>query len=1215
MKPHHLKALRTLCRELRSVLEDPKHWRRRQQEGRDGARWSRRLLTLRCLQARRLISESELPSILSRRANRCDRDTISEDKPAGLDEAIEDAFESLASRLPSVFTSSTKSSPTELAARRCFDLVWNRELDDVFKQGDALCWAHQIWNEGERQQLYRKVLHNSSEKIEGQDLVTATQLYTPEPIARFLVQNSLGALWASLQGAELLSTTWDYFVRGADRSPGPKGALGQLTIIDPSCGAGNLLLEAFDLLYELYRWVGQEQSEETICRSILEHDLYGLDLDQEAVEVARAVLWMRAAERAPTLPEVRANLCCLFVELDDPEFEVRAFLERIPSARPHRLALQSLFETLARLGDVGSLVIDAELDVLMGLTGHQWFTELESFVAERFGSHHTSPLQGLQWLARRHDVVIANPPFLSNRQMGGALRRYIQSAYRDTSEDLYACFLRRMEQLTTDRGFYALVSPQGWTTLKSFAAFRKRWLEENRLTCFVALGQRTFAEAQLLYIGLAAAQRIPPSSSSTVTAIRLDGQDRQAIWHRLQALCKGGESHRLPQHLLSRVPLTPISPFVPTTLLELLADAPVLIGDRADVVAGIDTGENIRCVRYHWEVSKVHSDRFKRYSKGKGYQRWAAPNPWVVDWGREGERVKLLQGSTIRNARHHFHEGLEYSYVYGGKVSCRQLEPSILDHGSAGIFASSTDDELLILALLNSRLGTYIGRTLSPTLNLSVGCVKRFPFPLPTSKKQHSELVDLARACVALKSFSLERRVSNDGDHRVVPTLPDQPTLDEVMARSLEAEAASAAQLVLEAVLERTLSTVFGLGAEELDAIFAETGAPPATPLALEGMNELPPRPAKLERDLSAAWDLAKYHTAHSRVAPALSETLEVTRRRVKELYDDAGKKRRHRAMSRRGGHGSSPLPCESFTELASSSLALHPFSTYWLLHEGVLRQRWGAERAERNAMLGWAHDVVLQLLDRGPLQAGEPSAGGGVLVVASWSSDQPLYTLLTGYDERFREVVGTSLPDWVETSFFKTHIRRFAKRPIAWQLQSSPTRPGASPAFICLVDGRVVNAETLPRLRDKVIGPLREQIASLSHRSRGNDETLTAVLDEVIELEAQLTEIITSGFGSESLVEGLHEESIDQYCSIDGVASQPADVEAFVRQESAYSPDPHDGVRVNIAPLERVGVLAAQVLEKNDVEKAIADRARYRSEERCWCRERLLTRPGWWPD
>jgi hypothetical protein len=382
-----------------------------------------------------------------------------------------------------------------------------------------------------------------------------------------------------------------------------------------------------------------------------------------------------------------------------------------------------------------------------------------------------------------------------------------------------------------------------------------------------------------------------------------------------------------------------------------------------------------------------------------------------------------------------------------------------------------------------------------------------------------------------------------------------------------------------------------------------------------------------------------------------LAAELESTRANLKRLYsagpgtisalEDDGDGAEEEAIE--DGIGGAPIPIspETFLEELSHRLAIHPISCYWLLKHGTEEEGWRCPPEERRLWADRTTVTVLRLLGhRWPkeIETGEP--------VPQWADPNgiipltPVANALTLTDcvqqrlradeidaSDFTELMGKPLDAWLATEFFKHHTKQFKKRPIAWQLQSGKFTARTAPAFACLVYYQKLNADTLPKLRSQYVGPMRQRLETevrgilavageaRSDRQEKRRVELEDAIDELTAFDAKLEKVSREGFATPGLKEMLEAEPLDRWCSLDGKRPHPASTADLIAHESAYAPDINDGVRVNIAPLQKAGLLAADVLAKKDVDKAIAVRAEWRADERRWVREGKLPQPGWWPE
>ena len=235
-------------------------------------------------------------------------------------------------------------------------------------------------------------------KIEGSDIIPATQLYTEPYMVKFLVQNSLGATWMMMHPESKLSAAWEYYVKDADRTPNEKKPVAEITFLDPACGSGHFLIEAFDLLYAMYEEEGQLKEPAAICQSILNNNLFGIDIDERAVQITKAVLWMKAAETVfaktkqqltgDDFSEFHDHIIATNIRLPNGKDHLDAFLKKHPEDAPLRPALLTVFEGLQNVHELGSLVqieepVDKELKMLKEQAKQQKFDPESGEIVEK----------------------------------------------------------------------------------------------------------------------------------------------------------------------------------------------------------------------------------------------------------------------------------------------------------------------------------------------------------------------------------------------------------------------------------------------------------------------------------------------------------------------------------------------------------------------------------------------------------------------------------------------------------------------------------------------------------------------------------------------------------------------------------------------------------------------------------------------------------------
>jgi hypothetical protein len=709
------------------------------------------------------------------------------------------------------------------------------------------------------------------------------------------------------------------------------------------------------------------------------------------------------------------------------------------------------------------------------------------------------------------------------------------------------------------------------------------------------------------------------------------------------------------------IPQAPLCYWLRERFFDLLAGR--TLGDVADVCQGLATADDARFVRFVWEVPPAEWARAARarrwvpFEKGGGYGKWFGHHFWAVDWEHDGARIKATPGPRVQNEQHYFKEGWTYSQVARGSLGFRALPiDGMMSSKSSGVFFRDRLHGASVL--LSARPSSFVARVIAARLDIRESYVSRVPLPdrIPDS------LAAYESACVALKRHlvALDPIERSFGGLRVRGASLTAAWNEHAR----EAEAAAAVLHTIEGLSEREVFAAYGIDSDDLQAVLDETGTPAGWFPLLAGYDAIPELPEGLEVPPEV---LAPLERAERKTLSA--GDLADLQRRLRALYEAGPGAREDEADDTSTGDEDDdgdetdvavsgariPIPTETFVEELSQKLEVHPISVYWLLRElrekdgvvsklelvrfvedylsvtvlALLGHQWPREIERREPVPRWADNDGIIPLTEG---MGEPALIARVRarLAEDFGPDR------AGAVEReFHEVTGRPLGVWLASDFFKRHISQFRKRPIAWQLASSPAgasgkrrgRAGAqgAPAFACLVYYHRLDADLLPKLRTQYVGPLRTSLQTelgalekVPKRSADQDARrleLEGKLEELKAFDARLEQVSALGFASPGLDKLAAAEQLDRWTSRDGHARAPDTRDALVAQERRYDPDPNDGVRVNIAPLQRAGLLVMDVLAAKDVEKAIADRAEWRADERRWCREGKLPRPGWWKE
>ena len=883
-----------------------------------------------------------------------------------------------------------------------------------------------------------------------------------------------------------------------------------------------------------------------------------------------------------------------------------------------------------------------------------------------FGREASEGLRLLQLLERRYQIVVTNPPYMGSKHMANDLRAWIELLYSTGRRDLYSAFILRCIELTLPTGRVGMVTMQGWMFLRSFAELRslstQQPTDSHRQNVFPGLLVATAFES-IAHLGANAFEEISgevvqsvlfvtanhyPSAQHRMTAFRLVDLSAPNEKDRALRQPNGSVVFQLCQANVLLIPEAPLVYWLGPRFVELLRE-PLRLRDVVDVKQGLATTDNARFLRYFWEVGALGTvengvpahGRWFRYSKGGRYQKWTGLQWLVVDWFGSGARIKAfvvtLPGTThwsrrVANEPFYFRACLTYTQMARGSMATRVIADSIFDVKGMAIFGNPSYSTLTgIGAFLSTHTASFLLRVTTQNLEFHAGYVANLPLPSRTFE----QFQPIADACLALK-------------HRLVSSDPTEA--DFGGATSLPTSAIAAFLHTIEGFGEALVVQAYKLDPEHVRTIENETGLPAGWLPLVKNLDSLP-HPLDDLADFETPAGLAIWLADRPRIhlsSNGLSELLADVRTALEsrssagiDVSDDDSPIEGTDAEDGDAIVTRVPIPTETFVEEMSQKLQIHPISVYWLL-EGLRAEGVRCKPEELRLLEDRLSVLILRLLGhRWPrqIEAGEP--------VPSWADPDgiiPLTTVAgeTGLAERVRnrlraedgdrgaqqiealllELTNQPLEEWLRRSFFPRHVRQFKHRPIAWHLASTPTKDGGrrtkarrEPAFECLLYYHACHGDVLARLRAHYVEPLiRLEAAAAADARRRGDETAAAIavsrVHELEEFATRLHDVEEAGFACAELDRLLADEPLDRWGG-DGIVP-PASTDELAAQERAWRVDINDGVRVNVAPLQLAGMLTGDVLRPDDARKAIADRARWRSDERRWVREGVLPRCGW---
>jgi len=588
---------------------------------------------------------------------------------------------------------------------------------------------------------------SKDKKATAEDIPCATQLFTPDWIVRYLTENSLGRLWILNDPESKLASQMEYYI-APDGDPGEfikVKSPEEITVLDPACGSGHILVYAFDLLAAMYAERGYARRD--IPRLILEKNLTGIEIDPRAAAMASFALTMKACEydsrflRRGVMPRITA---LHKVEFDEEQRRVIASVrhdqERLGA--PSLLDQADLLEALAHLDEVGSLLeptpedmgaLRATADALENETGLFGGLAREQ-VADT--------IEMLEPLAAKYDVVIANPPYMGSGNMNGWLSGWVKDCYPDEKSDLCTCFIKRGISFSADGGSVAMITASSWMFISSFEKMRRKLISSATITSMIQQSTHGYPNVTVptcMWVMLKGKQGIRGSY------IRLEDFDRPQ-WQQPKALeaiqnpdC--GWFYRADEEGLKSIPGWPIAYWAGKGILQSFDDGKAL---KDYVVArdGIHTCNNALFLRIWWEESQerigfgmrsnqeasASGKKWFPYNKGGSFRKWYGNDAYVINWENDGEELRNAPNAHGFNERYGFVPSITWSSISSGQIAFR-YKPSgfMFDAAGYSMFPKSEDLQRYIHGFLNSSIAFRMLEFLSPTLNYQAGDILKMP--------------------------------------------------------------------------------------------------------------------------------------------------------------------------------------------------------------------------------------------------------------------------------------------------------------------------------------------------------------------------------------------------------------------------------------------------------------------------------------------------------
>ena len=677
---------------------------------------------------------------------------------------MEEKCEDLSNIMPFMFkkkgTYSDILFPTGLLIENSL-LVRLREEIGAEAPIELIGWLYQYYNSEKREVVYNGSMKKS--KINKEYIAPATQLFTPDWIVKYMVENSLGKLALESTGInENLKENWKYYIDSEKEENSEKIKIENIKILDPAMGSGHILVYAFDLLFEMYENLGWSTKETVL--SILKNNLYGLEIDERAGQLASFALMMKAREKFSRLfsvlkREENFKLNTLIIE------ESNSLSERIKNRiKANNLNnLNKIIEDFKDAKEYGSIlklesidkeILEREFNLLKESFNNNE-QETLIFNEDEMIIDINEELELIENLIKQHtimtdkfDITVTNPPYMGNSRMNGILKEYIDKNYSNVKSDLFAVFFIKCGEITKRKGYLAFMSPFVWMFIKSYEELRKIFIEEKTISSLVQLEYSGFEDATVPICTFILQNSYTDKKGEYIKLSDFKGAKNQPI-KTLEAVKNPNCNWRFQakQKDFEKIPGSPIAYWVSDKVREIFEKNQKL-GDIGEAKQGLATADNNRFLRlwnevnynkigYNMSNSQEALESKKKWfpcNKGGSFRKWYGNQEIIVNWENDGFELKNFKNSVIRNPSYYFREALTWSTISSSDCSFRYSPiGNIFETKGSNYFVNNYKNFYYLFGLLNTKIVNYLLKIISPTLDYHEGPMSNLPVTLEDS--------------------------------------------------------------------------------------------------------------------------------------------------------------------------------------------------------------------------------------------------------------------------------------------------------------------------------------------------------------------------------------------------------------------------------------------------------------------------------------------------
>ena len=629
-----------------------------------------------------------------------------------------------------------------------------------WQEVEVVGWLYQFYNS----EVKERVGGLKNNAVSKRYLPTVTQLFTPKWVVKYMLQNSLGKLYMSLYPSSKLYEKWEYYL-SKDETPSKIlpdhiNKVEDIKMIDPACGSGHILIESFDLFYQMYLERGYNPRE--IPTVIMENNIYGMEIDKRSAQIAHICLVLKALEKQSRMLKRSKKLSYHIFEFKDAVQTIEGLHYCFDESEVEQI--KELEDYLKNAKQFGSLIQLPEYNYELLLhKAKKYLTKetsnlFESSTQDFFVEFLIPMLELSIAMNTKYDIVCTNPPY--HNKYNSTLKTFMQKNYSDTKSDMYSAFIEKCFKWTMKNGYSAMMTPFTWMFITTHEKLRKNLIAEGAISSLIQLEYSAFEDATVPLCTFVLQNQ---TKDSMGVYIRLSdfkgGMDVQAEKVKIAAYNKVTYLFVKDCKKFKVIPSCPIAYWLSDKILSNFKGYHSL-SKYAEPRVGLQTGDNDRFLRLWYEVSlnrigygfsengEAVKSRKKWFptTKGGSFRKWYGNNEYVVDWGNDGYEIKNCKNisgklkSRPQNLSYYFKKGITWSTISSNSISFRFHENSIFETKGSVLFPIDEDKFYEIFGFVNSKVTMKSLEALSPTLDFHEGPIGRIAYK-PVSDNHIEKLV------------------------------------------------------------------------------------------------------------------------------------------------------------------------------------------------------------------------------------------------------------------------------------------------------------------------------------------------------------------------------------------------------------------------------------------------------------------------------------------